>query len=122
MKNLKILFKNMELFIPYINDERIKYSHRIHRGYRLQNKFMKLFPETSDFFIDDWKKEVKGTDIFIMFDSHYSKLIAEYIKRNNPDSKIYLYFWNSISEMNLHYFDDQLIDEFWTFDKYDALK
>ena len=122
MKNLKILFKNMELFIPYIHDESIDYSNRVHRGYRLQDKFMKLYPNFSDALIADWKKEINSIDIFIMFDSHYSKHIAEYIKRNNPNSKIYFYFWNSIRDNNIHFLQEELVDEFWTFDKEDAAK
>lgn len=122
MKNLKILFENMEYFIPFINDDRINYSYKIHRGYRVQHQLMKKSFKLTELLIGNWKDEIDSTDIFIMFDSHYSRDIANYIKYINPSSKIYFYFWNIITDKNKHFFDENVVDQFWTFDSEDAKK
>lgn len=120
MNNLKLLFGSMEYFLPYIDDDRITYTYKFHKGYRVQNKALKVFPNAGKLLLNDWQKDIDKTDIFIMFDSHYMREVAKYIKRINPNSKIYFYFWNLIDEHNKHFLNENIIDEFWTFDKEDA--
>ena len=122
MYNLKLLFGSMEYFLPYIDDDRITYTYKFHKGYRAQNKALKVLPNIGKLLLNDWQKDIDKTDIFIMFDSHYMREVAKYIKRINPNSKIYFYFWNLIDEHNQHFLNESIIDEFWTFDKEDARK
>lgn len=122
MNNLKLLFGSMEYFLPHINDNSIEYSFRFHRLYRVQNYLLKKEPNLFSLLINDWAKDIYNTDIFIIFDSHYYREIASYIKSHNSNSKIYFYFWNIITDKNIHFFDEDLVDEFWTFDKEDARK
>lgn len=122
MYNLKLLFGSMEYFLPYIDDDRITYTYKLHREYRVQNKVLGIFPDVGKLLLNDWQNDIDKTDIFIMFDCHYMREVAKYIKKIHPSSKIYFYFWNLINEHNQHFLDEGIIDEFWTFDKEDARK
>lgn len=122
MNNLKLLFGSMEYFLPYIDDDRITYTYKFHKGYRVQNKLLGKNFNIGELLLNDWQKDIDKTDIFIIFDSHYMREVAKYIKKINPNSKIYFYFWNLIDEHNKHFLNENIIDEFWTFDKEDARK
>lgn len=74
-------------------------------------------------FFGDWKKIKKNIECYIIFDSSYNYRISKCIKKKNPNCKIILYYWNSINnKFYENILKDKNIDEFWTFDKSDALK
>ncbi len=69
-----------------------------------------------------WKKNIKKYDEFIIFESLYDENISKIIKKNNPQCKIIMYFWNFIDIHNEYILKDKNVDEFWTFDVKDANK
>ena len=52
----------------------------------------------------------------------YDENISKIIKKNNPQCKIIMYFWNFIDIHNEYILKDKNVDEFWTFDVKDANK
>lgn len=73
-------------------------------------------------FLGGWKRNIKKYDIVIMFDNGYNKMIAEYVKRENPDCEIILWFWNKIFAGNKKYLNDGVVDEFWSYNLDDVKK
>lgn len=74
-------------------------------------------------FFDGWKKE-KNLEIetIILFDSGYNYYVIKTLKRCYPNSKIILYFWNSINNYNIDFLKSRDIYRIFTFDKNDAKK
>lgn len=73
-------------------------------------------------FLGNWRKNLKQYHAIIMFDNGYHKVIARYIKRNNPNCKLILWFWNPIFSENKKYLGDKEVDEVWSYDKNDCKK
>lgn len=125
MENTKVLFRELEYFLPYVDNSHFSTIYKLARATRYQDKIVnlsQLLPEDILFSIlQKWHQEIETTETFIFFDSHYSSPVASYIKSRNPKCKIILYFWNKIEESQKHFFDERDIDEFWTFDVQDAL-
>ena len=48
------------------------------------------------FFWGDWKQEIKSCNRVILFDYGYRSGMEKYIKRINPDCKVFLYCWNHV--------------------------
>ena len=71
-------------------------------------------------FLGNWRKNLKQYHAIIMFDNGYHKVIARYIKRNNPNCKLILWFWNPIFSENKKYLGDKEVDEVWSYDKDDC--
>ena len=69
-----------------------------------------------------WKFKIKRYDFIILGENGYSPNITKYIKKNNPNCKVIMYYWNILNDEYKKILEDKNIDEFWTFDKNDSQK
>ena len=107
-------------FINYIKD---KYNiNELYSNELFYHSFMTYIPFIQPLLLNKWKHKLKEYNKLIIFDTMYSKHISEYIKRINPNIKIYLYYWNKINDNNKRYLDDKNIYKIYTFDKKDSKK
>lgn len=59
-----------------------------------------------------WKSQIKTAEKVIIFDYGYQHGMERYIRRINPDCKVYLFFWNRVNRYNkkhLHFSDSDAI-------------
>ena len=109
--------KAQSYFLKYLKDENI-----IKELYYFNtNKY--IFKSLNKLKINvygNWVKHIKEYNRFIIFDTLYNNRISKRIKKDNPNCKIILYYWNKISNINKDSLNDKLIDEFYTFDEQDA--
>lgn len=122
MNNTKTIIlkdKAQSYFLKYLKEENI-----INELYYFNtNKFIfKLLNKLKINIYGNWSKHIKEYNKFIIFDTLYNTRISKKIKRKNPDCEIILYFWNKINNLNKDFLKDNLIDDFYTFDKEDAEK
>lgn len=102
----------------------------LYRNYNIDELYLlnsnsyifKILKKFHIFILGKWKKNIKKYNRFIIFESLYDKRISKEIKKKNAKCKIIIYFWNSIDEHNRKILQDTNVDEFWTFDKKDAIK
>ena len=98
----------------------------IYEMYKLhieRKRLLKLLPFKSFILYGNWIFNLRNTKNVIIFETSYSNEISKYIKRVNPNCRIILYYWNTIQDkVRESYLKDKNIDDFYTFDRNDALK
>lgn len=77
------------VFPPYDRKEKTP----LYYFYRCMN-LLKI--PASSFFWGSWKKHIVSAKKIIIFDYGYQNCMEKYIKKVNPDCKIYLFCWNKI--------------------------
>lgn len=70
----------------------------------------------------DWKKKLEDISIVIFFDTGYFNSIGKYIKKMNPNVKLYAYFWNPVNINNYFILNDNNVDKIYSFDYEDVKK
>lgn len=73
-------------------------------------------------FYGEWKNKLNEYDIVILFDNGYSNYIPQYIKRRNKNIKVIFWYWNSLAERKNTVYKNTKIDEFWSYNRFDAEK
>lgn len=121
----KILYlkeDNQSVFLKYIDNQKMCKYYKLNSK-NIVLKVLKKIGHASILW-GDWKNKVKDCELVILGENGYFPSISKYIKKNNPNCKIILYFWNILKEQKSYskLLDDKNIDEFWTFDKIDAKK
>lgn len=114
LKNKKEIYFWKKLCEKYNIDE-LYYFNSNSLIFKILKKFKILI-------LGKWKKNIKKYDKIIIFESLYNEKISKIIKKNNPQCKIIVYFWNFIDIHNEYILKDKKVDEFWTFDLKDANK
>ena len=71
-------------------------------------------------FYGGWKKEVRNSDMVIIFDWIYSHNIIKDIESINPNCKVVFWFWNRIEQSMKKKIICSKIDTYWSFDPKDA--
>lgn len=120
-----ILMNGLNYFIKYIKYDNLKktYKYRRNDGRQLLKRAIEKYKiPIYPLILDKWKNNIYDYKKIVIFDSGYHEDITKYIKRKNKNCKIILYFWNPIKEENYKALKDSNVDEFWTFDKNDAIK
>ena len=116
IKNQKKLYFFYKLYkkIPIFEMYRVKPKLR---------KYLKYLPFKNIILYNNWIFKIKNIKNIIIFETKYSKEISKYIKEINPKCRIILYYWNTITDRaRKSYLEDKNIDDFYTFDKKDAIK
>ena len=116
IKNQKKLYFFYKLYkkIPIFEMYRVKPKLR---------KYIKYLPFKNIILYNNWIFKIKNIKNIIIFETKYSKEISKYIKEINPKCRIILYYWNTITDRaRKSYLEDKNIDDFYTFDKKDAIK
>lgn len=122
MKKMLVRLDKNDVFFKYIENEPIMNYYDVDYNnifYKICMKFQLPFIQ---FFLGKWKNMVREYDEVILFDNGFQKYIPRYIKKKNKNIKVVLWLWNSINNSNKKFLKNRYIDEFWTFDKRDALK
>lgn len=111
--------KAQSYFLKYLNDRKtIKELYY----FNTDKLIFKVLNKLKINIYGNWSKHINDYNKFIIFDTLYNTRISKKIKKENPNCKIILYYWNKISNLNKNFLEDNLIDEFYTFDKQDAEK
>ena len=100
-------------YIDTANNKILNFLFRFFKKFNLQ--LIKLF-------FGNWKNDIKKYSTFILFDSGCSNYIINRIKKYNKNAKIIFWYWNGLEEYNNILFDSKYIDEFWTYNRFDADK
>ncbi|MDQ0359812.1 hypothetical protein [Breznakia pachnodae] len=125
-KTLILLYKKDLYFFPRIDN-----IYNIENSFTDRKKgfFLYLFKLLFKFklpgkflFLGNWKRNINDMEKVIVFDSGYSPVITNYIKKKNPKCIIHLYLFNTISNEKKYLLNDKNIDRFWSFDKNDVKK
>ena len=130
MSDTIFLVESKKYFFKYIKDDSIKLI------YKDTNKIINIIKKIVykfnlplyNLFFGVWKKYIKDYNTVVILDTSYRRQIAKYIKKKNRNCKVIFYYWNIINKdceydvKNYKYLHERYIDEFWTFDKYDANK
>lgn len=120
MNKVIIKWQGKNYFLKYTNYTQIKSLYKTNQF----KKYCQYLEKkgTAEVPLGKWTKTLADTDIVIFFDSMLSDKAIDIVKYKNPNTKIYLFFWNSINENNKHLLNKNKIDKFYTFDKKDAEK
>ncbi len=94
----------------------------LNRGMRKLSRSLKLHLFSSVCY-GDWKKELKKSNLIILFDVGVDNLKAmtRYIKRKNSNIRIIFWYWNPVKKGDDALIDGD-IDEIWTYSRFDAKK
>lgn len=124
MNNKVIMLKkdNNDVFFKYIKNKNIETYYKVKKEnflFRLARKFkLPLFY----IFLGNWTKEIKRYQKIIMFDNGFNDMVAKYVKSKNKNIKTVLWYWNPISEYSKQFLSSPYVDEFWTYNRTDALQ
>ena len=118
------------MYIILKNKKNIYFWDKLCEKYNIEELYLfktdsflfKILKKIGIIVLGNWKKDIRKYQNFIIFESLYNEQISRKIKKKNPNCKIIVYFWNCINNTNKHILKDTNIDEFWTFDKNDAIK
>lgn len=118
------------MYIILKNKKNIYFWDKLCEKYNIQELYLfntdsflyKILKKIGIIVLGNWKRDIGKYEKFIIFESLYNKQISRKIKKNNPNCKIIIYFWNHINNTNKYILKDINVDEFWTFDKEDAIK
>ena len=112
---------NKAYFLKYIKNANIKNYYRINpRG--IIFKTVRKFQFNRRLLWGKWKKSVNDYNLFIMGENCFNPKFTKYIKINNPNCRIIVFFWNCIDKLYQQVLNDPNVDEFWSFDKNDVKK
>lgn len=82
-----------------------------------------ICPRFLYFLYDDWKKEIEDYEVIIMDSRRTSKFAVQWIKKNYPQIRVIVWYWNQVSGKELSpEFCKQHGCEVWSFDKKDCEK
>ncbi len=121
MKNVMIIkWQANNYFVKYIK------TNNIYQLYNTDN-YEKVcnYMKTIGFLnipLGKWTKKVKNADMIVFFDSFFNYSALKYVKENNPDARVCLYYWNKMNDDNSELLKLDDIDDFYTFDPEDAEK
>lgn len=118
------------MYIILKNKKNIYFWYKLCEKYDIEELYLfntdsflfKILKKIGIIVLGNWKKNIRKYEKFIIFESLYNKKISKTIKKQNPNCKVIIYFWNHINNTNKYILKDTNIDEFWTFDKEDAIK
>lgn len=118
------------MYIILKNKKEIYFWDKLCEKYNIQELYLfntdsflyKTLKKFGIVILGSWKRDIGKYEKFIIFESLYNKQISKKIKKNNPNCNVIIYFWNHINNTNKYILKDTNIDEFWTFDKKDAIK
>ena len=118
------------MYIILKNKKNIYFWDKLCEKYNIQELYLfntdsflyKILKKIGIVVLGNWKRDIGKYEKFIIFESLYNKQISRKIKKNNPNCKVIIYFWNYINNANKYILKDINVDEFWTFDKEDAIK
>lgn len=125
MKKERVLIikkNNSDVFLKFIKEKKIENYYTILNETYLFKIARKLGLPFFALFFGKWKKEIYNYDKIILFDNGFRNSIAKYIKKRNPNIKTVLWFWNPVTEYSQNFLKNRYIDEFWSYNKYDAKK
>lgn len=85
-----------KIFSPYgVKPGSLKYW--IYRGMNL------LHIKASSMFWGEWKEHIADAKQVIVFDYGYQWGMEQYIRKKNPECKVYLFYWNIITPKRINY-------------------
>lgn len=121
--NGKFLFLRInteDMFFKYMKD----LSRSNYYIFTPQNIIFKILMKMNlaNLMFGKWIKNLNEYKYVILGENYYSFKISKYIKKYNKDIKIIMFFMNTINDDYSYILNDSNIDEFWTFDKEDAIK
>lgn len=112
--------------IEYANINQVK-TASMYRLYKKDFKYMiavlwmeKCKLPFQSIWYEGWKKEIKKYDTVIVFANNLSWQILSYIKDKNPDARLIVWYWDTISEKNRLPEKYKSFCEVWSFDEKDC--
>lgn len=108
----KIFFSKLENVYDYYNCSSKNIFLRILRKLHI-NRYL---------FYGNWKRKINDIDTIVFFDTGYEKQFSKYVKKKNKNIRTIFWYWNPIDEKNKVYLEDENINEFWTYNKFDSHK
>lgn len=104
-----------------------KYKNNVYEYYNcsLKNPIFRIMKKLNmplNIFYGNWKHILKESKYIVFFDVDYRFEFAKYIKKHNPNIKLIFWYWNVVTEKNKKFLSDKNIDEFWTYNRFDAEK
>lgn len=121
MENTLILKYEVDKFFVNYNNS-MKYLKINHNS--LIFRVLKKIRFPLNIFYNKWKYSLNKYDKVIIFDTIYSNELTKYIKKKNPNIKVILWYWNSLTTYQNKNIgeNDKNIDDIWTYNRFDASK
>lgn len=123
-KLLLLIDSNKNNFFPhqyknFVVEEIYKSNSFVSRLFR---KFIFFLHIPCGYFFKSWFKSLHEFNTVLIFDTGNAKYITEILRKKNPDLRIIVWYWNSVSKtVNPSQFDNMMV-ELWSFDPFDCQK
>lgn len=102
-KDTILIFREPELyFFPHYKDiifQPLRISEKSFSYLVYKLLYILHIPQCA-FFWGDWKEHLKTAKQVIIFDYGYQRGMENYIRKINPDCKVYLFMWNKIDSVH----------------------
>lgn len=116
MKTL-VLNNDNSYNLLYSNANIDYYNYYSNKMTTIRKIIKRTFPALLPLFFNEWKKNILVYNKVILFDNNYNEVIPKYIKKRNPNCKIYFWYWNKVNDKNVKVLNSKYIDSFYSYDE-----